>query len=724
MAAARRNTVALEGGVTNNTKRRNGKGSQGVKIERTGLLRLFQLFGSNTDVLIAIGAISVIAVLVIPLPSQLLDVLLTLNITMSIITIMVSIYLVKPIEFSVFPGLLLLLTLFRLSLNVASTRLILGEAFAGDVIQAFGSFVVKGNYVVGFIIFIILIVIQFVVIVKGSGRISEVSARFTLDAMPGKQMAIDADLNAGIIDDTTARTRRQEIAREADFYGAMDGASKFVKGDAIAGLVINIVNILGGFVVGIVQKGFTFSEAIQRYTLLTVGDGLVTQIPALVVATAAGIVVTRSATGGGTLDIELKQQLFGKPKVLFIAAGTLLFFAIIPGLPTIPFLLLSILTGGIAYLTRQEEEIREEEKVQIAAEPVVEREERIEEYLQVDPLELEIGYGLISLVDESQGGDMFKRIGNLRKQLVIDLGVVIPSVRVRDNLQLEPHEYVFKLRGNVVGRDHLRIGRLLAMSPGEVSEQIDGIEIRDPAFGLPAVWIAERDKERAELAGYTVIEPSAVLSTHLGEILKRNAYRILGRQEVRKLIENLKKDYPAIVDELTPELLPQGMVQKVLQNLLKESIPIRDLVTILEALIDYARVTKNVDVLTEYVRHSLSETIARLYQDERGVVHGISMGPRLEQTIISAVQSQKEIGPSLGLSPAVIRSIQSGMARAIETSISAGYSPIVVCAATVRPYFFRMIHTTFQNVSVLSFTELPAETEIEFIGKVEVTDEG
>jgi len=725
-AAARRNTVALEGGLTNGKSRngrRNGNGSS-PHLPRTGILRAFEILGTNTDVMIAIGVISIITVLVIPLPPQFLDVLLTLNITLSIITLMVSVYLKTPLEFSVFPGLLLLLTLFRLSLNIASTRLILGEAYAGEVIQAFGSFVVKGNYVVGFIIFIILIIIQFVVIVKGSGRVSEVAARFTLDAMPGKQMAIDADLNAGMIDEATARTRRQNIAREADFYGAMDGASKFVKGDAIAGLVINIVNLLGGLVIGMLQEGFSFTDAVQKYTLLTVGDGLVTQIPALIVATGAGIVITRSSSSGGTLDIELKQQLFGNPKVLYVVASTLLFFAIIPGLPGIPFLLLAFITGGIGYLTTKEKLLQEEEKAQPPITPVVEREEKVEEYLQVDPLELEIGYGLISIVDESQGGDLFKRIGNLRKQLAIDLGIIVPAIRVRDNLQLEPNEYVFKIRGNVSGRDFLRIGRILAMSPGEIGEHIDGIEVRDPAFGLPAVWIAERERERAELSGYTVVEPSAVLSTHLQEIIKRNAYKILGRQEVRKLIENLKKDYPAIVEELTPELLPQGMVQKVLQNLLKEGIPVRDLVSILEALIDYARVTKNVDVLTEYVRHSLSETIARLYQDERGVVHGIAMGPRLEQAIILAVQSQKEIGPSLGLSPSLIRSIHSGLTKAMETAIATGYLPIIICAATVRPYFFRMIHTTFHNVSVLSFTELPPEMEIEFIGKVEINDEG
>ncbi len=674
---------------------------------------------SNGDVVLAVGVILILALMIIPLPPMLLDVLLALNITMAILILMVSLYITNPLELSVFPGLLLILTIFRLSLNVASTRLILGEGYAGDVINAFGSFVVRGNYVVGFVIFLILVLIQFIVIVKGAGRISEVAARFTLDAMPGKQMAIDADMNAGLITEQEARERRATIAREAEFYGAMDGASKFVRGDAVAGLLINVVNIIGGFVIGLAQKGMTFTDALRAYTLLTVGDGLVTQIPALLIATAAGMVVTRS-TSGNALDVDVRTQLFGRPKALLIASGALALFAVVPGLPTIPFLVLAGLAGSFGFVTMKEEK----QASAAAAAPTTpaqeKKEEHVEDYVQVDALELEIGYGLISLVDESRGGDLFTRITNIRKQLALELGVLIPPVRVRDNLQLDPSQYVFKIKGNVVSTDRLMMDRLLAMNSGAAEEKLDGIAAKEPAFGLPALWIPPHQKERAELAGYTVVEPAAVLSTHLQEMLRRNADKILGRQDTKKLIENLKKDYPAVVEDLTPELLPTGTVQKVLQNLLKEGIPIRDLVTILESLVDYARVTKNVDVLTEYVRHSLSDTIARLYRDARGVVHAAVLGPRLEQIITNALQNQRENTPSLGLSPAMIEAIHGGLTEHVETATALGYSPAVLCAATVRPYFYRLIHTAFPTVAVLSFTELPAETEIEFIGKLEI----
>jgi flagellar biosynthesis protein FlhA len=674
---------------------------------------------SNSDLMLAAGVLLILALLIIPLPAFLLDVLLALNIAVAILILMVSLYITSPLELSVFPGLLLILTMFRLSLNVASTRLILGEGYAGEVINAFGSFVVKGNYVVGFVIFIILILIQFIVIVKGAGRISEVSARFTLDAMPGKQMAIDADMNAGLITELEARERRALIAREAEFFGAMDGASKFVRGDAVAGLLINIVNIVGGFIIGVAQRGLSFTDALHAYTLLTVGDGLVTQIPALVIATASGMVVTRSGSGN-QLDVDVRKQLFGRPKTMLIASATLLLFAVVPGLPTIPFLMMGGLAGSLGYINLKEEKKEKESKKEATTAPVEKREERVEDYVQVDTLELEIGYGLISLVDETHGGDLFNRITNVRKQLALELGIVIPPIRVRDNLQLDSTQYVIKIRGNVVATERLMMDRLLAMNSGMVEEKISGTEITEPAFGLPAVWIPVHDREHAELAGYTVVDPSSVLSTHLQEVLRRNADKILGRQDTKKLIENLKKDYPAVVEDLTPELLPTGSVQKVLQNLLREGIPIRDLVTILEALVDYARVTKNVDVLTEYVRHALAETIARLYADTKGIVHATMMGARLEQVITSSLQNQRENSPSLGLSPAIIEAIQTGMTENIETATAAGYQPVVLCAATVRPYFHRLIHSTFPAAAVLSFTELPAETEIEFIGKLEI----
>lgn len=683
---------------------------------------VMKALGRNSDVVLAVAVLMILGLMIIPLPAIILDILLAANIAIAILILMVSMYITHPLEISVFPALLLVLTIFRLSLNVATTRLILGEGYAGEVIEAFGSFVVEGNYVVGFIIFIILVLIQFIVIVKGAGRISEVAARFTLDALPGKQMAIDADMNAGLITEQEARTRRLQISREAEFYGAMDGASKFVRGDAMAGLIINIVNIIGGFIIGMAQRNMSFTDALKNYTMLTVGDGLVTQIPALIIATAAGMVVTRSASGN-QLDQEVQGQLFGKPKAILISSATLAVFAVIPGLPTIPFLFLSVIAGAIGYTTMKTQESAK-------AEPAVEKpketkkgEENIEDYLQVDNLELEIGYGLISLVDETQGGDLFSRITNLRKQLAIELGIIIPPIRVRDNLQLEPNQYVFKIRGNVVASNSLLVDRFLAMSPNNAEKEIEGTKVKEPAFGMPAVWIQDQHRIEAEMYGYTVVEPVSVLSTHMQEVLRANADKILSRQDTKKLIENLKKEHPAVVEDMNPENLPMGSTQKVLQNLLKEGIPIRDLVTILEALIDYSKVTKNVDVLTEYVRHSLSETIARLYADNRGTIHAIAMDPRLEATITGALQNNRESSPSLGLSPNAINDIQRSLQECIEAAVVGGHHPIILCSATVRPYFYRLIHTSFPTVSVLSFTELPPETDIEFLAKLEISHE-
>lgn len=683
---------------------------------------ILKALGRNSDVVLAASVLLILGMMIIPLPPVILDVLLAANIAIAILILMVSLYITHPLEISVFPALLLVLTIFRLSLNVATTRLILGEGYAGEVIAAFGSFVVEGNYIVGFIIFIILVLIQFIVIVKGAGRISEVAARFTLDALPGKQMAIDADMNAGLITETEARNRRLQISREAEFYGAMDGASKFVRGDAMAGLIINIVNIIGGFVIGMAQRGMSFTDALQNYTLLTVGDGLVTQIPALIIATAAGMVVTRSASGN-QLDVEVQGQLFGKPKAIMIASATLLIFAVIPGLPMIPFMFLSLIAGAIGYTTMKTQKAAALKPVEEKPKETKKAEENIEDYLQVDNLELEIGYGLISLVDESQGGDLFNRITNLRKQLAIELGIIIPPIRVRDNLQLEPNQYVFKIRGNVIASNWLMVDRYLAMSPSSVEKEIEGTKVKEPAFGMPAVWISDQHRVEAEMYGYTVVEPASVLSTHIQEILRLNAEKILSRQDTKKLIENLKKEYPAVIEDMNPENLPIGTVQKVLQSLLKEGIPIRDLVTILEALIDYAKVTKNVDVLTEYVRHSLSETIARLYTDNRGIIHAIAMDPQLEMIITNALQNNRESSPSLGLSPNAINDIQQSLQECIQNAVIGGYHPIVLCSATVRPYFYRLIHTTFPTVSVLSFTELPPETDIEFLAKPEITHE-
>ncbi len=674
----------------------------------------------NGDVFLAIGVMAILGVMIVPLPPMLLDVLLSLNITIAILLLMVSMYLRNPLELSVFPSLLLILTLFRLSLNVATTRLILGEGYAGEVVQAFGAFVVGGNYVVGFIIFIILNVIQFIVIVKGSGRISEVGARFTLDAMPGKQMAIDADLNAGLINEDQARARRETISREAEFYGSMDGASKFVKGDAIAGLIINVVNVLAGFIIGVAQRGMSFTDALAHYTLLTIGDGLVSQIPALIISVAAGMVVTRSGSGN-QLDVELRTQLLGKPKVLMIASGALFFFAIVPGMPAVPFLMLSGLMGGIGFVnSKQQAETERETKAIAENKPIEQVEEKVEKYLHVDPLELEIGYGLIPLVDESQGGDLFKRISNIRKQLALDLGILVPPIRVRDNLQLQPNQYVLKIRGNTISTEELYTDMYLAMNSGLATGELEGLATKDPAFGHSAVWVGSSEREHAEIQGYTVVEPVAVLSTHLQEELKRNADKILGRQDTKQLLDNLKKDYPAVIEELTNDLLPTGSIQKVLQNLLREGIPIRDLAVIIESLVDYAKVTKNVDVLTEYVRHSLSETIARLYQDSNNIIHAISVDPELEDVISDALKKNRETSTSLGLSPMIINSINKNLSAAVEAATSYGYQPILVVAATVRPYLYRLLKTAFPSIVVVSFTELPPNTDIEFIAQLEL----
>ncbi|RJP65563.1 MAG: flagellar biosynthesis protein FlhA [Ignavibacteriales bacterium] len=673
----------------------------------------------HTDIMLAFGIIFILALMVIPLPPFLLDFFLALNISAAVLILIVSLYIQSPLEISVFPGLLLMLTLLRLSLNISSTRLILIDGYAGKVIETFGQFVVSGSYIVGFIIFIILVIIQFIVIVKGSGRISEVAARFTLDGMPGKQMAIDADLNAGIINESEARTRREKISREAEFFGAMDGASKFVKGDAIAGLLINVINIVGGIIIGVAQKGMSITDALQTYTILTIGDGLVTQIPALLIATSAGMVVTRSG-GGDMLDLQMKSQLFSNPRVLGTVSSAVGLFSIVPGMPTIPFMILSIILGSVAYIVKKNKKAQAAvEKIPdaVQVEPV---EEKVEEYLQVDPIEIEIGYGLIALVDESQGGNLFQKISATRKFIALEYGVLVPPVRVRDNLQLSPNEYIIKIKGNIAAGYQIYSDRSLAMNPGNVTEQLSGIPTEDPAFNMPAFWITTQEKDRAELLGFTVVDSISVLSTHLQETIKKNFDKILGRQSVKTLLENLKKEYPAVIEDINPEVLPLGVIQKVLQNLLKELIPIKDLVQILESLTDYSKITKNVDVLTEYVRHSLGDTIANLYRDGNGVIHAVTLGDDFERQITNALQKQKESIQTLGLSPDSLVVLNNNMKSFINKFRSMGYVPIIITAATIRPYLFRLLNTSFPELVVLSYTELPANVEIEFLGRIEV----
>lgn len=677
----------------------------------------------NPDLLLAFGILLILGLLIIPLPPFMLDFFLASNIALSMLILLIAVYLISPLEFSSFPTILLMSTLFRLGLNVASTRLILSEAQAGEVIHAFGSFVIKGNYVVGIIIFLILLVINFVVVIKGSTRIAEVAARFTLDALPGKQMSIDADLNAGYIDEQEARRRREVLTQESDFYGAMDGAAKFIRGDAIAGLVIVGINIIGGFTIGILQKGMGFTDALTTYTILTIGDGLVTQIPALLVSVAGGIVVTRSGSKE-KLDMELSKQFGNKPKPLAIASGALVLISLVPGFPMLPFLALASAMGAVAFVrTRM---IREESDKDIRSELIeaekarVPEEQPVEELLRIDPVEIELGYSLIALVDETQGGDVFKRITNVRRQLATELGIILPPVRVRDNLQLEPEEYIIKIRGNELARNQLHPMMLLAMNPGTAEGDLAGIKVTEPVFGLPATWIKSSERENAEIMGYTVVEAATVLTTHLTELLRRNADKLITRQDVRQLLDNLKGDYPALIEEVTPDKLPIATMQKVIQNLLKESIPIRDLPIIIESLLDYHKVTSNVDVLTEYVRHNLSETIKKLYEDANGVIHAIAVDPQLEQTMTTALQTgnQSSTSLTLGLPPDTIRNIQQSLAESIDEVTLAGYLPLVICSAQVRPYFYRMIHTAFPMVNVVSYTELPADTDIEVHGSI------
>ncbi len=673
----------------------------------------------NSDILLAAGVIFILGLMIIPLPAFLLDFLLAVNITFSVLILIVSLYISSPLDITIFPGLLLMLTLFRLSLNISSTRLVLLDGYAGKVIETFGQFVVGGSYIVGFIIFIILVIIQFIVIVKGSGRISEVAARFTLDAMPGKQMAIDADMNAGLINEAEAKSRRERISREAEFYGAMDGAGKFVKGDAVAGLLINFINIFGGMIIGIAQRGMSFTDAVQHYTILTIGDGLVSQVPALLIATAAGMVVTRSAGGEG-MDTQMKTQLFSNPRALGTVSGAVFVFALIPGMPTLPFLFLSLSMGGVAYVLKNQKKLIKTEEPETAAPALSSGEERVEEYLTVDPIEIEIGYGLISLVDEQQGGNLFQKISSTRKYIALEYGVLVPPVRVRDNLQLAPNQYIIKIKGNLVANYEIYPDRWLAMNPGNVQEAISGIPTTDPAFNLQGYWVSVEEKERAELLGFTVVDSISVLSTHLQETIKKNFDKILSRQSVKQLLENLKKEYPAVIDDINPDQLPLGVIQKALQNLLKELIPIKDLVLILESLIDYSKVTKNVDVLTEYVRHSMGETIATIYKDQNNIIHAIALGDMVESQITGALQKQKEAVQTLGLSPNALMDMNRSMTEYLTNFRMMGYPPVLLTSAAIRPYLYKLLNASFPDLAILSYTELPSHIEIEFLGRLEL----
>ena len=673
-------------------------------------------FRVTGEMLAAVGLVCVLFVMVVPLPGFLLDFLLATNIAVSLAILLTAFYAERPLDFGIFPGLLLVTTLFRLSLNVASTRLILGEAKAGALIEAFGQFVVSGNYVVGAIVFLVLVIINFVVITKGSGRIAEVGARFTLDALPGKQMAIDADLNAGLIDEDEARQRRSEVSREADFYGAMDGASKFVRGDAMAGLVITAINIVGGLVIGMTQYGMGPSEAAATFTLLSIGDGLVSQIPALLISTAAGLIVSR-ASGEGNLSADTRAQLLGKPEALYVTAGFMALLGLLPGLPLAPFWLLA---GGIGYLAVQRAGVMADEgEARAAPEPQAPAPEpEPADLLLVDELELEIGYGLIPVVDPGQGGDLLDRISMLRRQLATEMGIVVPPVRIRDNAELGANDYVVKLRGNEVARAEALPGYHLALLFDGADDVPPGIRTSDPTFGLDAVWVAERSLAEAERLGLATVEAPAVIATHLLETLRKHAHALLTRQGTRELLDKVQESAPALVGELVPDQLSVGQVQRVLKKLLQERVPIRDLVLILEALADRAPSTKNTDVLTEFARAALAPTLTRHFSGPDGRLHAAVLDPALEQHLLSKAESGELNPTTLGLDPDQAVRLQAEAQAQLQPLIAAGHPPVLLTSPVLRATVFGFLDPVLADVAVLSYQDVVPDAPVDVDGQI------
>lgn len=683
---------------------------------------VFSNLTKNMDVIFALMVVGIIVMFIIPLPTMLLDMFLAANITFSMVVILVSIYTTEPLDLSVFPSLLLFATLFRLGLNVSTTRLILGQGYAGEIILSFGDFVVGGNYVVGLIIFLILVIIQFVVITKGAERVAEVAARFTLDAMPGKQMSIDADLNAGIIDEHEAKRERKKIRQEADFYGAMDGASKFVKGDAIAGIIITFINIIAGLVIGMMQQGMGFAEAAQTYILLTVGDGLVSQIPALLISTATGMVVTRAASDNN-MGNEMTEQLLKQPKALFIASGVLIILGFVPGLPTLPFLVLAIFIATMGYLIVRTAEVempekQKQKKAELSPEEKQQMKDReIKQLIKVDKLEIEVGYNLISLVLPEQGGDFLDRVSNIRKQIAMDLGIILPPVRIVDNLQLQPNIYIIKLQGVEISQYQLFADKFLAMDPGDIFEDIKGIETKEPAFGTPALWIEAEQRERAEMANYTVVDPGSVMATHLTEIIKSHAYELLGREEVKKLVDNVKEENEAVVNELMPDLMNLGEIQKILQNLLWEKIPIKNLVLILETLADHAGRTKDQTILTEYVRQGLSRQISNQFTDQENNIKVFTIDPQKEDELAKSLE-QSDQGNYLSLQPQEAQNLINNIVEQAKLLLEQGNEPILLTSPMIRRPIKEMVNRTFSELTVLSFNELESDVDLQVQGVV------
>ncbi|MFN2355063.1 MAG: flagellar biosynthesis protein FlhA [Desulfopila sp.] len=690
-------------------------------IQRRFTMAQLKMMLGRSDVIASLGLVSVLMIMVVPLPPMLLDLFLSANITIALLILIIALYTVKAVDFSIFPSILLATTLFRLALNVASTRLILlrgdqGPDAAGSVIQSFGQFVVGGNYVVGIVVFSILVLINFMVITKGAGRVAEVAARFTLDAMPGKQMAIDADLNAGLIDEHQARQRREEISDEASFHGAMDGASKFVKGDAIAAIIITLINIGAGFVIGVLQKDMPIAEAAQNYTILTVGDGLVGQIPALVISTAAGLLVTR-ATSEKDFGTDLRNQFTRYSTALWVVSGILLVFSLIPGLPFFPFLVLSCAIGTVAFYLDKEKRIEAEVPQAPPAEPSAPKADNYEEMLNVDLLELEVGYGLIPLVDSNQDGELLNRIQSIRKQFAVNNGFIVPPIHIKDNLQLNPNQYTLALKGIQVATAEILPGHFMAMDPGIVTERIAGVETVEPAFGLPATWIGEDKKEKAQIAGYTVVDCTTVMTTHITEVIKKHAHELIGRQEVQNLLDNLMKTYPKLVEELVPGVLSLGTIMRILQNLLKEGVSIRDLRTILETMADWAPMTQDTDILTEYVRHALARTICTPLA-ENGVIPLITLAKNVEDTIQEAVQ-HREQGSYLAIDPPVAQKILDAIGETTN-AFQGGQVPTLLVAPPIRPHVRSLTERYYPTLTIISHNEIAPNLKIKSLGTVTI----
>ncbi|MBQ3102384.1 flagellar biosynthesis protein FlhA [bacterium] len=684
----------------------------------------------NNDIILAIGLVVIVLMMIIPIPAQFLDLLLTLNISLSVLILLVCLYTKEPLEYSSFPTIILIATLFRLGLNVTSTRLILLFGDAGEVIESFGSFVVGGNYVVGCIIFVILVIINFMVITGGAGRVAEVSARFTLDSMPGKQLSIDADLNAGLIDEKEAKARRKKLEREADFYGTMDGASKFVKGDATAGLIITVINIVGGLIIGIMQLKMEPSAAVSTYTILTVGDGLVSQIPALIISTATGLIISRSSGSEKSLSADITTEMFSSPKVMFLVAGLLLVMGTVPGMPTIPFFLVAAALGGYGWYKRNAdiEEVKQEEikKVEEQTTQAVAKKrkkatrESVMELLNIETLEIEIGYRLVSLLDVQRGGDLLERIGQIRRQTAIDFGIVLPSIRVRDNLQLAPNTYQVKLKGVALESGDVYPDRSLAMNSmgGEDNPNIMGIKAIEPAFHLPAIWIEEKDKEYAEMVGYTVVSASAVISTHLTELIRKNAADILTRHDIAQLIENLKKEVSEdYVNDLMKDVATSD-VQQVIQNLLREKVSVRDLRTILETISLEIKKNRNPNYLTEQCRLALARNIANQNLSDTGELLAITLSQEVEQVIAQGINPD---GESLTLDPDFVKQLMDSLNFEFEKAIQqTGSQPVILCSSPIRMIFRKLIERTYPQIAIMSYNEVTNNIKARSIGTIKV----